>query len=219
VDRRLLILTVALGAVFVVLSSVVGFGFDPLLDADGVVARHAFSATASHPGRIDWWKGVSGWGGPPVMRLALVLAGAAMAVFRRWSLASWLVALAAVEGVVAPSAKLVLARPRPSWTSPIIEAGSTSFPSGHATAAASAAAAAVLLARHLGAGRGVTVLAATVGMAVAGVVAASRVFLGVHYLSDVLGGLVLGSLLAVATYCVVTWLVELRRPWKSPEPG
>jgi membrane-associated phospholipid phosphatase len=61
-------------------------------------------------------------------------------------LASWLVVLAVTEGVVAPLAKLVLSRPRQSGDLPIIVEGSTSYPSGHATAAATAAAAFILVA-------------------------------------------------------------------------
>lgn len=61
----------------------------------------------------------------------------------------------------------------------------TSFPSGHASAGACAA---TLLTQDLG--------RAPVWWTTAGVVSASRVYVGVHHASDVLGGLVIGRLLA-----------------------
>lgn len=63
----------------------------------------------------------------------------------------------------------------------------TSFPSGHASAGACAA---TLLSQDLG--------AAPVWWTTAGIVSASRVYVGVHHASDVLGGLLLGRLLARA---------------------
>ncbi|MCW2948641.1 MAG: phosphoesterase, PA-phosphatase related protein [Actinoallomurus sp.] len=58
-----------------------------------------------------------------------------------------------------------------------------SFPSGHATVAAAIALALVLVVR----GR-LRPIAAVAGVAFAGVVAFARLYLGVHYLADVLGG-------------------------------
>jgi undecaprenyl-diphosphatase len=66
-----------------------------------------------------------------------------------------------------------------------------SFPSGHsATAAAFYAAAALVIGRTLRPSARQLVIAAAVGIAVA--VAASRVLLDLHWLSDVIGGLALG---------------------------
>jgi undecaprenyl-diphosphatase len=86
--------------------------------------------------------------------------------------------------------KELLDRVRPTLN-PITETLGPSFPSGHATAAAAFyAAAALVLGRGVGKhGRALLAGAAT-GIAVA--VACTRVLLDVHWLSDVIAGLVLG---------------------------
>lgn len=75
---------------------------------------------------------------------------------------------------------------------------STSFPSGHTTAAASIAVALLLVVPA-----GYRLLAAGIGAAITGVVGLSVVILGWHYPSDVLG-----ALLVVATWglCAVAYL-------------
>lgn len=78
-------------------------------------------------------------------------------------------------------------RPEPLEHSPhrLRTPRTSSFPSGHASAGACAA---TLLSRDMG--------AAPLWWTTAGVVSASRVYVGVHHPSDVLGGLVIGRLLA-----------------------
>ncbi len=66
-----------------------------------------------------------------------------------------------------------------------------SFPSGHAAAAAAAFAAFALLA-GIGRSPGARALLAGAAVGLAAAVAASRVFLGVHWLTDVLAGLLIG---------------------------
>ena len=134
------------------------------------------------------------------MRLLLLVVGVLLIVGRRPSPGAWLVVLAVLEGVVAPLSKHILERPRPAWKDPITVISSTSYPSGHATAAATAAVALALLARRTA--------MTWVCMVTAVAVAASRVFLGVHYLSDVLGGILLGAFLASMTYAVMSAVVR-----------
>lgn len=86
--------------------------------------------------------------------------------------------------------KLLVDRPRPDLLNLTGFAG-TSFPSGHATAAAATlAVAALLLAR--GRSRRAQALVFGVAAGLAAMVAATRVLLGVHWLTDVLAGLLLG---------------------------
>jgi undecaprenyl-diphosphatase len=67
----------------------------------------------------------------------------------------------------------------------------SSFPSGHSTAAA-ATLAAVALVMTRGRSRRTKMVAAGVAAGVATMVAATRVFLGVHWFTDVVAGLLLG---------------------------
>ena len=108
----------------------------------------------------------------------------------RW-IVPFVVAVVAGEELLANVIKGVVDRSRPTFNPAAATLG-PSFPSGHTTTAAAFYAAAALL---LGRGRpriARAVLAGgAVGIAVA--VAASRVLLDVHWLTDVVGGLALGS--------------------------
>ena len=107
------------------------------------------------------------------------------------------------EIVLNNAVKGVVDRPRPTLSQLVTPIGS-SFPSGHSAAAAAAyAAIAIVLARDRSPSvrRGMAIGAVTIAM----VVAWSRVFLGVHWYSDVIGGLALGW-----GWCALCWIaVEL----------
>jgi membrane-associated phospholipid phosphatase len=186
----------------VLLTVAVGTDWSPVARLDQGVASRAYASTSSHALSRDVWLTVTTWGQPMVVRGSMIATGVVLALRRHLLLGSWLVGLAVTEGVVAPLAKLVLSRPRPSWDLPIIVEGSTSFPSGHAAAAATAATASVLVAAALIKTASIRRLLVVVAVALATAVAVSRVFLGVHFLSDVIGGVLLGGGLS----CVTWWL-------------
>lgn len=108
----------------------------------------------------------------------------------------WLVALwLAVPGGMLLNVliKYTFQRARPHFDQPLLTLASYSFPSGHASGATLFYG---LLAAYLvcvlpgAAARGAVLLAAA---AMVALVALSRVYLGVHYLSDVLAGIALGA--------------------------
>jgi len=113
------------------------------------------------------------------------------------------VAVGALGGISAEVAiKRFFHRKRPTLLEHLEDVTSTSFPSGHATAAASIyLSLAFVAARHprLRAHRGALLAAA--GM-FATSVGASRVYLGVHWPTDVLSGLALGTAWACAAEAV-----------------
>jgi len=110
--------------------------------------------------------------------------------------------------------KALVGRPRPPPAIWIGHFSSAAFPSGHATQSVACYAA---LAVILGAGRSVRAKAALWGTAalIALIVGASRIYLGAHWLTDVLGGYALGTWW-VAVVTIVTLAVSSRKGASAP---
>jgi undecaprenyl-diphosphatase len=102
----------------------------------------------------------------------------------------FLVAVIAGQNLIANAVKLVVARERPPLEALAAESG-YSFPSGHTAAAAATWAAVALLLARGRSFRARTVLAAGAAL-ICATVASSRVLLGVHWFTDVVGGAALG---------------------------
>jgi undecaprenyl-diphosphatase len=115
--------------------------------------------------------------------------------------------------------KLAVARARPVLPDPVAHAGGMSFPSGHAQSATVAVS--VLLLVFLPALRARPLalrVAAAAGVVWVAAVCFSRVALGVHYVSDVLAGVVLG--LAWVTATTASFSAWRRERGQSPvEPS
>ena len=133
--------------------------------------------------------------------LGIVLAGIAAVRSRRVALLIALVACAR------PLASLLVkdgvGRPRPRL-SHLVAASGDSFPSGHVLAATVVWGCVPLVALAWGTARGVVRTLWALAALLVVVVACSRVYLGVHWLTDVIGGALLGALLLVAAYRIVT---------------
>jgi membrane protein DedA with SNARE-associated domain/membrane-associated phospholipid phosphatase len=151
---------------------------------------------------------------------ALVLLGVVMAAFlawgRRWVfLGSWLAAVAG-SAVLNHLLKGLFARPRPHFEHPLLVETSYSFPSGHAMESfvvyGMLAYFAVLALRtwesRVGVVCGAALLVVLIGF--------SRMYLGVHYLSDVLAGYAAG---AVWLSALITGVETIRRSKKEANTG
>jgi undecaprenyl-diphosphatase len=98
--------------------------------------------------------------------------------------------------------KLGFNRPRPSVFVHTVETVSSSFPSGHAMSSAIAYGTVAYLAARLHRRRWARWLVMAFALSVIVLISFSRMYLGVHYPSDVLAGVIIG--LAWAGFCMAT---------------
>jgi undecaprenyl-diphosphatase len=130
----------------------------------------------------------------------------------RHGTAAWLMLWATLGGLVLNTLlKNVFDRPRPSVFTWGTHALTTSFPSGHAMSAAAVYGTAALLATRLTRRRGVRASVIAAATVVIVLIAFSRLYLGVHYPTDVLAGLVVGGAWAAFCAAALKALVESRR--------
>lgn len=111
--------------------------------------------------------------------------------------------------------KLGFDRPRPSVVVAAVHTFSSSFPSGHAMSAAVVYSTVAYLAARLHREKWAGWLVMTAAMGLIAVIAFSRIYLGVHYPSDVVGGVAIG--LAWAAFCMAT-LEAIQKFWLRRDP-
>ncbi len=183
-----------------------------LLELDTDLSSEALSLTAQHQALHDVAAGISvgldRWTWTPLLLLVAVWA------WRRGErrVAAFVVAAAATEAVLNPLLKLWVDRDRPVHDDPLAVFHGLSFPSGHSSAAGVGCSILVVVtmtAVRRGPRRRALV---TLWVLVALLVAASRVFYGAHYPSDVVAGLCEGVLVALL------WWALLLRSDHAPQP-
>ncbi|MEJ7811410.1 MAG: phosphatase PAP2 family protein [Gemmatimonadaceae bacterium] len=114
---------------------------------------------------------------------------------------AFLLLLATGGGIVLNSIlKLTFARPRPQAFTWVTHASSSSFPSGHAMSSAIVYFTVAYLAARLEPRVWQRALTMFVALALVALICISRLYLGVHYPSDVLAGVIIG--LAWAGFCM-----------------
>lgn len=182
-----------------VLAVLVSLGWAPLLRFDTSVemAAHRLVAPAT------WLRVtatvVTQFGAPVVVDVITVVAAVMLLARRRRRAALFVVAVRVGALAIETAVKAAVGRPRPPLSLHLVHATGLSFPSGHATGA-TAVYGALLLLRPTRR-RGVAVVVIVAG------VAASRVLLGVHYVTDVAAGMLLST----------AWLALLAR-YAQPVP-
>jgi undecaprenyl-diphosphatase len=150
------------------------------------------------------------WLNWPIRVVVMVL----LAVKRRWlQLSAFALAVVTSEAMIG-TMKALYERPRPLGG--LLPTHSFSFPSGHAIAGAVTAVGIVIVLLPPGPRRWRWELQAAV---FAGLMALSRTYLGVHWLSDVIGGTLLGVTLAVGWPAVLQEIRERRAASRARTVG
>lgn len=193
----------AVGVVSVPLAVLVRGEYAPLVEADRSVTAAAERAVDASPALLLAARAVTLLGEPLLLTLAAAVLAVVLARSGQGRLAAYVVVARLGALVLSQGLKHAVDRARPVFDEPVATALGASFPSGHALGSAVFwTTTAVLLQPYVRRDR--LLLSAAVAIAV--LVAASRVLLGVHFLSDVTGGLLLG--LGWATLCTAVFVVE-----------
>ncbi|MBO6901143.1 MAG: phosphatase PAP2 family protein [Rhizobiaceae bacterium] len=158
---------------------------------------------------------ITALGGYPVLTVLIASVAGYLVLSRKFGPAAYMLVSIGAGTALSQLLKLVYARPRPDLVNHLVDTFTASFPSGHATMATvvylTLAALIVLFVGKLRIRIYVVVAAVVLALAVG----TSRVYLGVHWPSDVLAGWALGVAWAAFSWLVFTWLHTRR--WGEPE--
>lgn len=145
-------------------------------------------------------------GGGTVLTTVVAVTLGLLAIRRLWLTAGLVLAATLIGSILSAQAKLLFARPRPELVDHLVEVRGLSFPSGHATNSAIIYLTLALLISQVVPGRATRRYIIAVAVLLTGIVGVSRVFLGVHWPSDVLAGWTIGTSWALAWWFLGAWL-------------
>ncbi len=122
---------------------------------------------------------------------------------------AWLMLIAVLGGLALNNLlKFVIARPRPDFVNHAARVFTTSFPSGHATLSAiTFLTIAALLARAYPSFT-VSLYFMALAALLTVLIGLSRIYLGVHFPTDILAGWCIGAAWALACWVLMTWLQQ-----------
>ncbi|MFE9609667.1 phosphatase PAP2 family protein [Streptomyces sp. NPDC006012] len=204
-DRGAARAALALAVASALLLTLVAVEWRPLVSLDGAVARTTHRWAVAERGLTRTARILTDWVFDPLTMRLVCATAAGLLVWRRraWWTALWLAVAGALGTAVQQSLKAAVGRRRPVWPDPVDSAHYAAFPSGHAMTATVVCGLLLWLCHHLGVGRTWWRAALTVAVVCVLGSGLTRVWLGVHWPSDVLGGWLLGALavaLAVLGY-------------------
>ncbi|MFJ6751698.1 MULTISPECIES: phosphatase PAP2 family protein [unclassified Streptomyces] len=187
-------LATALAALLLVL---VVTRWGPLMTLDAALTDRLHRTAVAEPGWTQANRVLSDWVWDPwAMRALLAVVVCRLVLRGQRRLGIWVAATALAGTLLQQAVKVAVGRDRPVWPDPVDSAHYAAFPSGHAMSVLVAGALVCWLLWLHGVrplwrwAAGTAVAVSTVGVGV------TRVYLGVHWPSDVLGGWLLGCALA-----------------------
>lgn len=207
-----LLWAIGFGAAAIAIALVLGF----------TIARYPFGfdkhillalrdpANLSHPVGPNWLRQLmidfTALGGGPVLHLVVIVALGLLAIRRLWLTAGLVLAATLIGSILSGWAKLLFGRPRPALVDHLVDVRGLSFPSGHATNSAIIYLTLALLISQVVPGRATRAYILSVAVLLVGIIGISRVYLGVHWPSDVLAGWSIGTCWALGWWFFGAWI-------------
>jgi len=151
------------------------------------------------------WLDVTALGSVAVLLLTVIAVVGFMGIQRQYAMIPWTILTTASGTVVAASLKYFIARDRPTIVPHLREVTSPSFPSGHAMVSAIVYLTLGILLMQVVQGRAAKFYCLMWAMFLTFLVGVSRIYLGVHYPTDVLAGWMAGSAWALVCWIAVRY--------------
>ena len=146
---------------------------------------------------------ITALGSATVLGLAVIAVAGFLALQGMWRMALFVTVASFGGWFINGALKQLFQRPRPDVVPHLREVMTLSFPSGHALQSAVVYLTLGALSMRIAKRRLTKIYCMAVGMLATALVGASRVYLGVHYPTDVIAGWLLGL-----TWALLCWLVE-----------
>jgi membrane-associated phospholipid phosphatase len=180
-------------------------GWGALHSLDQGAANRLHDWASARPSVVSFLESVSKVLAPGVLRIATAVIVVFLLVRRQRRLAAWVATTMVAAGVLGYVLKVVVERARPQLPDPVASAPGYSFPSGHALNSFAFFGMLLLLLMPL-LSRRLRWIAWVTAAALVLLVGFARVALGVHYVSDVVAGWIVGAgVVAVTAVAFETW--------------
>ena len=153
----------------------------------------------------DAIRDITALGGYTVLSIVTLSAAAYLWLAGQGRVALFIVVAAAGAILLVTLLKIGFDRPRPDLVTHLVTTETPSFPSGHSTASAAVYLMLGALLARVQRRRRLRLFFVGLGVAMTVLVGLSRVYLGVHWPSDVVAGWTLGGGWAVACWLLATW--------------
>lgn len=197
-------------------------GQSPLLHQADTRA-HQWASNQRSPGATAFFTTFTVAGGPLFLAVVVVITAVVLLVKRDFRWAAYLVLTTGLGSLLVAQLKIYFARARPDLTVALRHAKGYSFPSGHAMGSTIVAGALTYLAFRICKTWRAKAAALAAGTTFIAAVSFSRIYLGVHWISDIAAGLTAG-LVWVTTATIayeatrrIRLIRELRRRARTPE--